>query len=342
MKKFFQRIRHGGRSLSTSSVHPASNGTAPHNLRSPLLDPMALSTLVPHAFDEEKRVQMTLRCRDADSIPKVPDAGTVKFEAGERVQIMHNGVKVVADGYYGAWMTRLIELSRGHHETQEEVLFDAVVKTLPPGGTMLELGGFWAFYSIWFLSADQKRRAIIAEPDPEHLAVGRKNLSLNGLKAELVQGYVGSTPGVVTPFQTEESGILDVMCLDLPALLKANNIETLTIFHCDAQGAELAALTQMEEYFLSGKVKWVFVSTHHHRISGDPITHERCVMKLRQLGATIIAEHDVYESYSGDGLICAVFGELPKGWVTPKMSYNRASESLFRHPSYDLAQAQGK
>ena len=285
---------------------------------------------------------MGLRCRDADSIPKVPDAGMVKCEDGERIQIMHNGVKVIADGYCGAWMTRLIELSRGHHESQEEVLFNAVLNSLPPGGTMLELGGFWAFYSISFLIADHKRKAIVAEPDPAHLAVGQKNLNLNGLTAELVQGYVGHTPGVVTPFQTEESGTLDIVCLDLPALLEANKFETLTIFHCDAQGAELAALTQMKEYFLAGRVKWVFVSTHHHRISGDPLMHERCVMLLRQFGATIVAEHDVYESYSGDGLICAVFGELPKGWVTPEISYNRSSTSLFRHPSYDLAQAQGK
>ena len=43
------------------------------------------------------------------------------------------------------------------------------------------------------------------------------------------------------------------------------------------------------------------------------------------------------ESFSGDGLILAKFGPLPKDWKTPTLSYNRYSESLFRNPLYDLA-----
>jgi peptidoglycan/xylan/chitin deacetylase (PgdA/CDA1 family) len=60
-------------------------------------------------------------------------------------------------------------------------------------------------------------------------------------------------------------------------------------------------------------------------------------MLLRSLGAHIEAEHDVHESFSGDGLICARFGSEPRGWRAPELSYNRASTSLFRHPLYDLA-----
>jgi hypothetical protein len=82
------------------------------------------------------------------------------------------------------------------------------------------------------------------------------------------------------------------------------------------------------------------VSTHTHHITGDPLTHQRCLAVLRKLGAVIVAEHDVQESYSGDGLILARFNPLPPGWQTPALTYNRASESLFRNPLYDLAQAQ--
>jgi hypothetical protein len=38
-------------------------------------------------------------------------------------------------------------------------------------------------------------------------------------------------------------------------------------------------------------------------------------------------------------LIVARFGALPDGWRTPVLSHNRSSESLFRNPLYDLAQA---
>lgn len=67
---------------------------------------------------------MAARCRDCDDVPKVADAGEVlETPEGERIQIMHNGLRVVADGYYGQWMTDLIRLCRGHHETQEERIF---------------------------------------------------------------------------------------------------------------------------------------------------------------------------------------------------------------------------
>jgi FkbM family methyltransferase len=258
---------------------------------------------------------------------------------GRQVQIMHNGVRVVVDGYYGAWMTRLIERCSGHHEPQEERIFHEVVSRLPAGGTMLELGGFWAYYSIWFLRAAHGRSAILIEPDPAHIAVGQANLALNSVRAEFVQGFLGTEPGAVRPFTTEESGTLQLRCVDLSALLAERGIERLTILHCDAQGAELSVLEQVAPLLRARRVDWLFVSTHHHAISGDPLTHQRCLTLLRSLGAQIEVEHDVQESFSGDGLICARFAAAPAGWRAPQISYNRTSASLFRHPLFDLALA---
>jgi hypothetical protein len=58
---------------------------------------------------------------------------------------------------------------------------------------------------------------------------------------------------------------------------------------------------------------------------------------LRDFGGTILAEHDVHESFSGDGLIAAYFGREPLQWKEPLISRNRYSTSLFRNPLYDLA-----
>jgi hypothetical protein len=56
-------------------------------------------------------------CADADYIPKVPDAGKVRVdEQGNRVQVMHNGLLVGADGYYGDFVTQIIERMKEHHE----------------------------------------------------------------------------------------------------------------------------------------------------------------------------------------------------------------------------------
>lgn len=72
---------------------------------------------------EEKRICMTVSCRDADPIPKVPGAGEIFERKGQRLQLMHEGTVVKADGYCGPWTTEVICRLQGHHEPQEELLF---------------------------------------------------------------------------------------------------------------------------------------------------------------------------------------------------------------------------
>jgi FkbM family methyltransferase len=284
----------------------------------------------------EDRIVMTATCRDADSIPKVPDAGSVRVEPdGTRIQIMHNGLKVLADGYYGPWMTNLIKLCRGHHEPQEERIFHEVLRFQPPTGAMLELGGYWSFYSLWFLQNAPRRRAIVVEPDPAHRVVGTANAKLNGLELELVSGFIGRASSLPQPFRTESSGLISLPCLSVPELMEQFNIDVLDILHCDTQGAELSVLESCEDLFRERRIKWVFVSTHSYQITKDPLTHQRCLALLRRAGAIIEAEHDVHESFSGDGLIVARFGSAPTYWAPVELSRNRYSESLFRNPLYD-------
>ena len=78
--------------------------------------------------DELRRIELTTAVRATDALPKVEGAGDVVVDGGQRVQTMHNGVRVVADGYYGAWMTEIIRRLHGHHEPQEELAFDAVAR----------------------------------------------------------------------------------------------------------------------------------------------------------------------------------------------------------------------
>ena len=259
----------------------------------------------PPLLDNEQRIVMTTRCRDADTIPKFASAGTVTTEAdGTRVQIMHNGLKVLADGYYGEWMTELIKLCRGHHEPQEERVFHELIASLGPSATMVELGGFWAYYSLWFLLRRPQRRAVVVEPDPAHLAVGRKNAALNKLNPEFVAGFVGATGAPAAPFETEESGNVILQCRSVEQLLDEYDISNLDILHCDTQGAELAVLESCLPLFRDGRINWVFISTHAFQISGDPLTHQRCLSLLRGAGAAIEVEHDVHEFIQRGRLDC--------------------------------------
>ena len=258
---------------------------------------------------------------------------------GTDVQIMHNGIRVIAGGYYGAWMQDLITRCLGHHEPQEEVLFAEILKHVAPDATMVELGGFWSFYSIWFQSLGHCRRSIVVEADPAHLEIGRINAKLNDCEPTFISAFVGRRTAPPSPFATEKSGVIELPCVSVPDIVTTYALEHLDLLHCDVQGAELDVLESCGELAATGRLGWVVVSTHTHHISHDPLTHQRCVAVLRQAGATILAEHDVHESFSGDGLIVAKFGPVPDGWRTPRLSYNRYSESLFRNPLYDLAAA---
>ena len=283
---------------------------------------------------------MTISCRDCDSIPKVANAGAIVSEGGNSVQIMHNGVRVIAGGYYGDWMAEIIQRLQGHHEPQEELVFNEILKHVPRRATMLELGGFWSYYSLWFLNdAPDFRRAIVIEPDPDNLSVGQTNAKINGRKIEFIQASVGEISSEPRAFQAESAGMIAVPQVSVPDLFSARDIGYLDILHCDTQGAETAIIRSCETLMRERRIRFVVVSTHAHQISGDPLTHQRCLSMLKEFGGRILAEHDVHESFSGDGLIAAYFGAEPIDWPQLDIGYNRYSTSLFPNPLYELDEA---
>ena len=269
----------------------------------------------------------------------MPGAG----EVSDGVQTMHNGVQVVAGGYYGEWMTEVIRRLRGHHEPQEETAFHAVLERLAatsgPSPTMLELGSFWAYYSLWFLQRLPGGRSFCVEPDPAYLDVGRRNFELNGFEGTFLQAAGGRDAAPAAPFECESDGqVRPVPVEGLRSLLDRFRLDRLDLLFADVQGAEWPLLDGARALLAEGRVRFVVVSTHHHLISGDPLTHQRCLDLLRELGAHVILEHTVAESYSGDGLIVASFDERDRDLqvVTARC---RVGESWFGDPLRDLEQA---
>jgi FkbM family methyltransferase len=189
------------------------------------------------------RIELTASCRDCDALPKVAGAG--RIDASAQVQIMHNGIQCVAGEYYGAWMAEIVERLNGHHESQEEVVFHSILAHVPRQATMVELGGFWSYYSLWFLNgAPEARRAIVLEPDPAYLNIGRRNAALNNARGiEFVQASVGLKSVEPRPFQSESSGTVIIPQFSVPDLLAARSMDHLDILHCDAQGAELDVIS---------------------------------------------------------------------------------------------------
>jgi FkbM family methyltransferase len=290
-----------------------------------------------------RRVLMTVSCRDTDRLPKVEDAGQVQVRDGQAVQVMHNGLLVEEGGYYGEWTTEIIRCLAGHHEPQEEVVFDAVVSRLATMDidrpSIIEFGSFWSYYSLWFCHVLTGAHAIAMEPDPTWLDVGRRNAKLNGMEErfEFLQGVVGARPGEPMLFRTESTHEeIPVVQHDLGSLMASYGLSEVDLAMIDIQGAETVLLERARPILTAGGVRFLIVSTHHQSISGDPLTHQRALDLLRDCGAHIIAEHTVRESYSGDGLIAATFDPSQHD-LTVSISHARARESLYGEPEYELA-----
>jgi FkbM family methyltransferase len=290
-----------------------------------------------------RRVELTVSCRDADPIPKVSDAGEVHVEDGVACQVMHDGTRVLAGGYHGDWMREVIRRLRGHHEPQEELVVHKLFERLASERvdrprTFVELGSFWAYYSIWALRR-LGGRAVLVEPDPSNLDVGRTNLRLNGLDATLANAAVGGEHGMTTKLTCESDGVERVLpVVTVPGLAAEHQLDVIDVLFADVQGPEADVLSRSMDLLRERRIRFVVVSTHHHRISGDPLTHQRCVSRLREAGAHIIAEHTVGESYSGDGLVAASTEPDDSDFVVP-ITHCRYQDSLFGCLETELAAA---
>ncbi len=288
-------------------------------------------------MDQEGRTAMTVSCRDTDYIPKVKDAGKIKKIDGTDVQVMFDGTLVAMGGYHGDWMANIITKLNGHHEPQEEKVFHEVMKRVRPNTWMVELGSFWAFYSILFNKNVDKGQNVCCEPDPQNMEIGKKNASLNNVELNFVDSAVGTEDGLLVDVVMDSDPTLNrkVPVRTVDSIVKEYGIKQLEILHMDVQGFELEGLHGASESIKSGKVRFVFISTHHYLISQNPNIHAECLKFVKDHGGNIITAHTIAESYSGDGLIVASFNSIDDGF-TVSTSINHTDNSLFRPHESDL------
>lgn len=121
-------------------------------------------------------------------IRRVPTAGHV-IRGG--LVVLHNGNVVPRRGrgsYYGDFSDILV-INRGVHEPLEEFCFQRVLGTLAnTTPTMIEVGAYWAHYSMWLKSLYRDARCILAEPCRSHLLCGRKKLRTKRLLRRVLAG----------------------------------------------------------------------------------------------------------------------------------------------------------
>lgn len=220
-------------------------------------------------------------------IERVPEAGTVDAEG---FVTLHNGIRVMQTGYYGAF-GEILALNRGVHEPLEEFLFQEVLRRIAVPDLMIELGAYWAHYSMWAKLRHPGMRCIMVEPDAANIEVGRGNFARNAMAGEFVLDGVG--PG---GFE------LDPFCA-------ARGIERIAILHADVQGAETHLLGARADCLRRHIADYIFISTHGQK------THDHVLALLRDAGYAVKAAADVlHETTSYDGFVFAVAPHLAPTW----------------------------
>ncbi|VFU07543.1 conserved protein of unknown function [Methylocella tundrae] len=213
-------------------------------------------------------------------IERVPQAGFVE----DNLVCLHNGNRVQfsgKDAYYEGFSDILV-INRGVHEPLEEFAFQECLKVLPQFPSMLELGAYWAHYSMWLKKKRPGAAVTMVEPDADNLRVGSANFKLNNYQGEFRQAFVGKDH------------------FEVDAFLESRDASHLDILHSDIQGFEVEMLDGASRSLSQNKVNYLFISTHSQEL------HYEVANKLKSLNYRIEISSDFeFETTSYDGLVFA-------------------------------------
>lgn len=220
-------------------------------------------------------------------IRRVPMAGVV----AQGMVTLHNGLQVPVAGpgsYYDTFSDILI-FNRGVHEPLEEFAFQQMLPLVGPAPTMLELGAYWAHYSMWMQQRHPDARNWMVEAEAANVEVGRQNFIRNQMRGTFIQSTVGTGGFEVDAFMASDGAP-----------------ERLSVLHSDIQGFELQMLLGATQTFALQKVDYAFISTHSQDI------HAAVVEIMTVMGYRIEVSSDfAHSSTSMDGLVLASHPDRP-------------------------------
>jgi hypothetical protein len=228
-------------------------------------------------------------------IIRIPAAGYVDQQG---MILLHNGHRVPwrGPGSYYENFSDILVINRGVHEPLEEYCFQQVLRMINgQGKVMIELGSYWAHYSMWFLKYNPQATSYLIDPVKENLTAGQENFKRNGYRGVFIQSFIGHGH------------------LSIDSFIAQKNIENITLLHVDIQGYELEMLEGAEHALGNHQVDYIFISTHSEKL------HQESLSKLRDYGYRIeISSGFEKETTSHDGFILACAPQVKSpvdGWT---------------------------
>ncbi len=219
-------------------------------------------------------------------IVRDPRAGMVE----DGLVWLHNGNQVPVEGknaYYDRFSDVLV-INRGVHEPLEEYVFQEVLRVMPDEPTMLELGAYWAHYSMWMKRQRPRSRIFMVEPQAKMLEAGRANFARHAYDGTFIQALVCRGQFEVDRFMRE------------------HGYSQLNILHSDIQGFEIEMLEGAAESLSRMLIDYIFISTHSQGL------HDLVLKELSSAGMRIeVSSGFDFETTSYDGFVFASRPALP-------------------------------
>ena len=138
-------------------------------------------------------------------INRDPKAGLIDDDGNV---FLHNGNRVQLTGqnsYYGDF-SKILLLNRGVHEPLEEFYFQETLRRIKDQKPlMIELGAYWAHYSMWFLQKFPGAKCFLVEESAAGMNVGRHNFATNNfLNGEFINSKVAKDEFNIDTFSREK------------------------------------------------------------------------------------------------------------------------------------------
>lgn len=231
------------------------------------------------------RIELVQESPDNTKIKHVANSATFNKDFNF---ILHNGLIMDPLSYYGLPVLEMLYKNKGVHEPEEEYAFQEILTKIPQNATMIELGAYWSFYSMWFHSVVHGAKNYMIEP--EYLESGIKNFELNNMSGSFTKAFISDKSE-----KSAKESETPTICID--DFVSSKNIEFIDILHSDIQGFEYKMLRGAQNILDAKKIGYIFISTHSMEL------HQKCLEYLISKGFELVCSSDLEESYSWDGLL---------------------------------------
>ena len=176
------------------------------------------------------------------------------------------------------------------------ICFDNINNDKP---LMVELGSYWAVWSLLFRKRFNESINILIELFKEKLNVGLKNFNLNDISENLHAFHGGVSIKSSNSRNRDKSD--QGLEVDLYEVLNDINRSNIDLLHCDIQGSELDFLKSYDNMFETHQIKNVIIHTHGHLVENKNI-HNDVISFLENMNYEIV--HNIPNSRD-DGYVYA-------------------------------------